>query len=156
MLWSPAVEMKTLPTLGGFIGGLLHINGNIVKPTADLDENPLYAPNAAKQVGKMIAHLKNNYGDGDMKNVYARLTAPTFMAYAENDPAVDVGEMTRAAHLIKGLNLHDVMYFPKDTYVWHGNITKSTNDAYKAKKWDYNIKWPEMEAVVVGFLKKNF
>jgi alpha-beta hydrolase superfamily lysophospholipase len=156
MLWSPAVQINAMPSIGSFIGGLLHINGNIVKGAADLDETPLYAPNAAKQINKLIFHLSNSYGGGKMQGVYSRLAAPTFMAYAENDPAVDVDELTRAAHSIKGLDVKNVMYFPKDTHVWHGNITKSIIDIYRTKPWDYNEKWDDMQAQVENFLQENF
>lgn len=156
MLWSPAVQVNAIPAIGGFIGGLLHINGNIVEGAANLDETPLYSPNAVNQIGKMIFHLRNSYGGGKLKGVYSRLVAPTFMAYSEKDPAVDVGELTRAAHSIKGLDIKNVMYFPKETHVWHGNITKSEIDIYREKPWDYNHKWDEMQAKVENFLRTYF
>lgn len=156
MMWSPALSMKTLPSIGGFIGGLLHINGNIVMGAADLDETPLYAPNAAKQVSGMIKHLAKSYGGGKLANVYPKVTAPTFLAYAENDPAVDVTEITRAAHSIRGLDVKYVMYFPEGTSVWHGNITKDQSDVYKKARWDYNPKWEAMAAKVQDFVRLNF
>lgn len=153
ILFSPAVELNTLPALGGFIGGLLHISGNLVMGSADLDEVPSYGPNGAKQVGNTIKYMTSKYGDGNMKNVYARLTAPTFMAYSENDNAIDVDELTRAAHSIKGLNLRDVMYFPESTGVAHGNITKNKTDAYKKYPWDWNPKFEEMKNHIVRFMQ---
>jgi pimeloyl-ACP methyl ester carboxylesterase len=155
MLWSPAVDLKALPALGGFIGGLFHISGNLVMGSSNLDEVPYYAPNGAKQVGNAIDYISSKYGNGKMKNVYARMTAPTFFAYAQNDPAIDVDELTRAAHSIKGLNIQDVMYFPESTGVAHGNITKGKIDAYKKMPWDHNPKFLEMQAHVESFLR-NF
>lgn len=156
MLWAPAVEMKTLPVLGGILGGLLHLNGNLVMGEANLDETPLYAPNAAKQVRNTITHVRDFHGEGQMKAVYAQIVAPTFLAYAENDPAVSVGELTRAAYSIKGLSAENTIYFPAKTGVWHGNITKAKGDAYKRKPKDYNPKWEGMKQYVEQFLRKNF
>lgn len=156
MMWSPALDLKALPAIGGFIGGLLHISGNIVMGAPDLDETPLYAPNSAKQVSAMIKHIAKSYGGGKIANVYPKVTAPTFLAFAENDPAVDVTEINRAAHSIRGLDIKYVMYFPESTGVWHGNITKGSSDTYSKSRWDYNPKWEAMAAKVQDFLRLNF
>lgn len=153
ILFSPAVELKTLPALGGFIGGLFHISGNIVMGSSNLDEVPSYAPNGAKQVGNAIKYIASKYGGGKMKNVYERMTAPTFFAYAQNDPAIDVDELTRAAHGIKGLDIKDVMYFPESSGITHGNITKIKTDAYKKYPWDYNPKFEEMKNHILRFIQ---
>lgn len=156
MLWSPAVKMRTLPILGGILGGILNIDGNLVMGPADSDEQALYSPNAAKQVGKVISHVRNTYGEGEMSKVYPLLDAPTFFAYAARDPAVDVDELTRAAHTIKGLNPLDVMFFPTKAGASHGNIGKSEFDSYKRKKLDYNPNWKPMKRQIETFLKQNF
>lgn len=156
MLWTPALAMRMLPAIGGVLGGLLHIDGNIVYKSPDLDEQALYAPNAAKQVGKMISHVRDTYGGGAMSKVYPRLDTPTFLAYAARDPAVDVDELTRAAHQIRGLKPLDVMFFPTKTGVWHGNIVKSKVDSYKRKKLDYNPRWNSMKEHIELFLRENF
>ncbi|MFS4458247.1 alpha/beta hydrolase [Bdellovibrio sp. HCB2-146] len=151
MLWAPAVDLRALPSVGMAIGGFLHLNGNIVMGSANLDETPLYSPHASKQIQKLIDYTANKFGGGNMVNVYRKITVPTFLAYAEKDPAIDTDELTRAAHAIAGIK--DVMYFPKNTLVHHGNITKFPGDAYQKKTGDYNLKWGTMQIRVVKFLR---
>ena len=154
MLWSPAVKIRTLPALGGKIGDFLGLNGNLVMGKPNLDEIPLYSPNAPKQISALIDYITNTHGNGNLRRAYRKLTAPTFLAYAEKDPAVDVDQITIAAHSIAGMK--DVMYFPEYTGVHHGNVTKFPGDTYAAKEWDYNKKWGQLQARIVKFLKQNF
>lgn len=151
MLWAPAIDLRALPSVGMAVGSFLHLNGNIVMGSANSDEVPLYSPQASKQIQKLIDYTANKFGDGKMSNIYRKLTIPTFLAYAEKDPAVDVDELTRAAHSLAGIK--DVMYFPENTLVHHGNITKFPDDAYKSKTWDYNLKWRTMQDRVAKFLR---
>lgn len=151
MLWAPAIDLRALPSMGMAIGGFLHLNGNIVMGSANSDEVPLYSPQASKQIQKLIDYTANKFGDRKFSNIYRKLTVPTFLAYAEKDPAIDVDELTRAAHAITGIK--DVMYFPKNTLVHHGNITKFPYDVYKSKTWDYNLKWGTMQIRVTKFLR---
>ncbi|MFS4458578.1 alpha/beta hydrolase [Bdellovibrio sp. HCB2-146] len=157
LLWSPAVDVRASVSIGGFLGGLLHLNGNtFFEGAANLDETPLYSPNAAKQMSALIKNVRETHGNGTMKNVYGKIKAPTFLAYAERDPAVDVDEITRAAYSISGLSKEYTMYFPETTHVWHGNITKNREDVYKKAKWDYNLKWESMQARVESFMRKFY
>jgi alpha-beta hydrolase superfamily lysophospholipase len=153
MLWSPALKVRTLPAIGSAIGGFLHIDGNILMGKANLDETPLYSPNAAAQIEGLIDYVRITHGKGTMRRFYHNITTPTFLAYAERDPAVDVDELNRAAYAIAGLK--DVMYFPKETGVYHGNITKYPGDSYERKSEDYNRKWKVMNNHIVKFLREN-
>lgn len=153
MLWSPALKVRTLPSIGSAIGSFLHLDGNLVMGKADLDETPLYSPNAAKQIEGLIEHVTITQGHGELRRLYRKLNMPTFMAYAEKDPAVDIDELTRAAYSIAGIK--DVMYFPKNTGVYHGNITKFPGDSYESKAEDYNRKWKLMKNHIIKFLKEN-
>jgi pimeloyl-ACP methyl ester carboxylesterase len=154
LLWSPAIKLTKLAWLGGPIGQFLHMSGNTFKFTKpDHDEITYYSPNSAIQLESLISVINRKYGgEKGLEGIYPKLTVPTFLAYAENDPVISVTDMTTAGYKIAGIK--DVMYFPTNTGIWHESITKFPEDAYKFKLWDYNVKYRSMKEHVVQFLNK--
>ncbi|MNT28835.1 Alpha/beta hydrolase family protein [compost metagenome] len=152
MLWSPAVKLTKMAWLGGPIGKYLGLSGNTFKwTTPDHDETTYYSPNSSVQLEILINTIVQNQGDGKgLRGMYEKLTMPTFLAYAENDPVINVHELTVSGYQIPGIR--DVMYFKSNTGIWHESIAKFPEDAYRSKKWDYNVKYRDMKYRMETFL----
>ena|GEM_PF-5090602 len=151
MLWSPAVQLGNMAYFGGLVGRAFGLSGNTFKwSKPDHDETTYYSPNSAVQLQKLLDFVRIADGKGKMVNIYKRLTMPTFLAYAEDDPVIPVADQTLAGYQITGIR--DVMFFNKATKIWHEGVAKFPEDAYKAKPWDINTHWVEMKDRMEKFL----
>lgn len=150
ILWSPALKLNVLPRLGGLVGSTLGLNGNFFMRTKeDRDETAFFTPNAPNQIHNLIKSIYTKYG----AEAYKKISAPTVLIYAENDPAVSVAEMKKFYDQISGDKKS--IFYDSDSWVWHGNIAKSVWDVYHESPDNYNPDFYQMSFEIREFLRDN-
>ncbi len=164
-VWAPALQLNVLPNLAGTIGTLTRLDGNLFMSQApDLDEIPKYSGNAAMQIFNLNQYLAKTYGERvgtlygptnqvalplSYLGVYKKIRVPTFAVIPENDPAVSPSESLAMFQQISAPK--QLITYPKDSPVWHANVTKSKLDTYKVDPAGFNHHFGEMMDSVEQF-----
>ncbi|WP_295377234.1 alpha/beta hydrolase [Stenotrophomonas maltophilia] len=162
LLWAPALKLKLLPTVGGAIGVMTGLSGNVfLGKRPDLDETPYYSGNQANEARRLAKfifarHAKNSRtGEEDHSGgeIYEEITAPTFLVVPMKDPAV---QPEAAFSMYDGLSGEKMMIvYPQNSDVWHANVAKSELDAYKVSPKDFNKNFDEMMNQIEGFFNQK-
>lgn len=168
-LWAPALQLRPLPALGGVVGSLLRVDGNLFTGRQpDRDEAARYAPNLALQAYGLLQWAVATFGDAGSSieelrrsepaslyhsGAYRKIAVPTFLVIADNDPAVSPAEERR---LFAELMVRKaVIEYTAAGPVWHGNLLKSHMDTYRIAPDDFNPSFEGMARDVTAFFSAS-
>ncbi|MGU8077136.1 alpha/beta hydrolase [Burkholderia pyrrocinia] len=168
VLWAPATELASLPTVGGSLGSLTGLDANrFIGSPPNGDEHAKISGNPVIQLYELIQTLGHRFGDPlpvelghikrDMRLSYVnfgrRVVTPTFSVVPEHDPAINWRETLRLIDQIPAPTQR--MGYPSDSTVWHANVSKSALDAYASSPGSYNPAFDSMMDQIIAFLAKE-
>ena len=162
LLWAPALKLKPLPTVGGAIGAMTGMSGNLfLGKRPDMDEIPYYSGNQANEVRRLGKFILARYGVKSPSNeksrpkkvVYEKITAPTFLVLPMNDPAIQPKATLKMYNSLGGEKR--MIVYASDSDIWHGNVAKSSSDTYKVSPNDFNMDFDNMMDQIEGFIHQQ-
>ncbi|WP_085509695.1 alpha/beta hydrolase [Burkholderia pseudomallei] len=168
VLLAPAIELELLPTLGGLLGTLTGLDGNLFTGMpANGDESARISGRPVIQLYELLQHIGQRFGDSlplesplvkrDMRLSYlhvgSRVQVPTFGVVPERDPAINWRETVRLLRQISGPTRHII--YPPESAVWHANVAKSKIDAYRTAPGDYNPSFDALMDQIVPFVNDS-
>lgn len=158
LLWAPALKLKPLPTVGGLIGAMTGMSGNLfLGKRPDMDEVPYYSGTQANEVRRLGKYIIARYAikspskekSHPRKILYETIKAPTFLVLPMNDPAIQPNATLSMYNSLGGEK--KMILYARDSDVWHGNVAKSVLDAYKVAPSDVNKNFDDMMDQIEGF-----